>query len=413
MRLAHKDGLNYFRQTSLGVIMDYCNFIKDNAKNSLRMNPMPYSLDNLWNVYHALSQLSDPHRTAMFHKESLAHIVNSESVLADISQPIANVNVGFERAADYDKVTYWTHPVIKVDDDNYLLLPSTIGASCWYDNLTNILRTNVAKGVDFQSWLGNIQESYVISKFNSRSIDVKTGKYKVQWDNSGKTEEGEADFIIEGSDFKLLIESKTKSFTRKALSGYDINILLDIVQGLFNSQTQAIRTAAALHTKKQLTLCDSQWNPIADVDYKDEKLEKITLTYGDYGFFQDRMLIDGIMADITNHGFSLDMDTVPEDVLPASNRNSVKKSFKKITEEQQNVSRYLSELGKVDAELAKSPFLDSWHLNLEQLVYLLSLSTDADCFYQELTKCKFASTTTLDFWNERHNIELIRMNEKK
>lgn len=413
MRLAYKDGLNYFRQTSLTFIMDYCNFMKDNAKNSLPLNPTPYTLDNLWDVYRTLSQLSDPHRTAMFHKDILAHIANYESVLADIRQPIANVNAGFERAADYDKVTYWTHPVIKVDDDHYLLLPSTIGASCWYDNLTNILRTNVAKSVDFQSWLGNIQESYVISKFNSRSIDVKTGKYKVQWDDSGKTEEGEADFIIEGSDFKLLIESKTKSFTRKALSGYDINILLDIVQGLFTSQTQATRTAATLLCNKKISLCDDQWNPIVQVDYNGEKLEKITLTYGDYGFFQDRMLVNGIMADITNHGFSLDMDTVPEDVLPAINRKSIKKSFKKMADEQQNMGRYLSEIAKVDTELAQHPFFDSGHLNLEQLVYLLSLSTDADSFYQELTKCKCVSTTTLDFWNERHNIEQIRMNEIK
>lgn len=413
MRLAYKDGLNYFRQTSLTFIMDYCNFIIDNAKNSLPQNPTPYTLDNLWDVYLTLSQLSDPHRTAMFHKDILANIVNSESVLADISQPITNVNVGFECAADYDKVTYWTHPVIKVDDDHYLLLPSTIGASCWYDNLTNILRTNVTKGIDFQSWLGNIQELYVISKFNSRSIDVKTGKYKVQWDDLGNTEEGEADFIIEGSDFKLLIESKTKSFTRKALSGYDINILLDIVQGLFNSQTQAIRTATALHVKKQLILCDDHWTPISNVDYKDEKLEKITLTYGDYGFFQDRMLVNRILSDIINHGFSLDIDAVPEYIIPISNRKSVKNNFKKIVDEQQDMNRYLTELAKVDTELAKNPFFDSWHLNLEQLVYLLSLPTDADSLYQELTKCKYASTSTLDFWNERKNIEKMRMNEKK
>lgn len=408
MRLAHKDGLNYFRQTSLGFIMDYCNFITDNANNSLPLNPMPYSLDNLWEVYCTLSQLSDPHRTAMFHKDILANIVNSDAVLADISQPIANVNAGFECATDYDKVTYWTHPVIKVDDDNYLLLPSTIGASCWYDNLTNILRTNVAKGFDFQSWLGNVQETYVVSKFNSRGIEVKTGKYKVQWDESVKTEEGEADFIIEGTGFKLLIESKTKSFTRKALSGYDINILLDIVQGLFNSQTQATRTAATLLCNNKISLCDDQWNPIAQVDYNGEKLEKITLTYGDYGFFQDRMLVDGIMADITNHGFSLDMDTVPEDVLPASNRKSVIKSFKKMADEQQNMGRYLSEIAKVDTELAQHPFFDSWHLNLEQLVYLLSLSTDADSFYQELTKCKNVTTSTLDFWNEWKNVSQIK-----
>lgn len=412
MRLAYKDGLNYFRQTSLGFIMDYCNFIIDNAKNSLLLNQMPYSLDNLWDVYHALSQLSDPHRTAMFHKESLEHIANSESVFAEISQPIANVNAGFECAADYDKVTYWTHPVIKVDDDHYLLLPSTIGASCWYDNLTNILRKNVAKGFDFQSWLGNVQETYVVSIFNSRGIEVKTGKYKVQWDESVKTEEGEADFIIEGTGFKLLIESKTKSFTRKALSGYDVNILLDIVQGLFNSQTQAIRTATALHVKKQLILCDDHWTPISNVDYKDEKIEKITLTYGDYGFFQDRMLVNRILSDIINHGFSLDIDAVPEYIIPVSNRESVKKSFKKIVDEQQYMSRYLTELAKIDTELAKNPFFDSWHLNLEQLVYLLSLSNDADSLYQELTKCKYASTTTLDFWNERKNMEKIRMNEK-
>ena len=413
MRLAYKDGLNYFRQSSLGFIMDYCSFIIDNAKNSLLLNPMPYSLDNFGDVYHALSQMADPHQTVMFHKEILSDTDNSEAVLADISQPIANVNAGFERAADYEKVTYWTHPVIKVDDDDYLLLPSTIGASCWYDNLTNILRTNVAKGVDFQSWLGNVQESYVISKFNSCGIEVKTGKYEVQWEESVKTEEGEADFIIEGTGFKLLIEAKTKSFTRKALSGYDINILLDIMQGLFISQTQATRTAATLLCNKKISLCDDQWNPIAQVDYNGEKLEQITLTYGDYGFFQDRMLVDGIMADITNHCFSLDMDTVPEDVLPASNRKSVKNGFKKMADEQQNMGRYLSEIVKVDTELAKNPFFDSWHLNLEQLVYLLSLSTDADSFYQELTKCKYASTSTLDFWNERKNIEKIRMNEKK
>lgn len=413
MRLAYKDGLNHFRQTSLGFIMDYCNYIKENAKKSLQLIPKPYSLDNLWDVYRMLSQLADPHRTVMFHKESLKHIANSESVLADISQPIANVNAGFECAADYAKVTYWTHPVIKVDEDDYLLLPSTIGASCWYDNLTNILRTNIAKGFDFQSWLGNIQESYVVSKFKSRGIEVKTGKYKVQWDESVKTVEGEADFIIEGTGFKILIESKTKSLTRKALSGYDINILLDIVQGLFNSQTQAIRTAAALHNKKHITLCDDYWNPISNVDYNGEKLENVTLTYGDYGFFQDRMLIDGIMADITNHGFSLDMDTVPKYIIPVSNRESVKKSFQKIAYEQEDMGRYLSEIAKVDTELAKNPFFDSWHLNLEQLVYLLSLSTDADSFYQELIKCKYVSTSTLDFWNERKNIEQMKNEYKK
>ena len=65
---------------------------------------------------------------------------------------------------------------------------------------------------------------------------------------------------------------------------------------------------------------------------------------------------------------------------------------------------YLTELAKVDAELVKHPFFDSWHLNLEQLVYLLSLSSDANSFYQELTKCKYVSTTTIDFWNERYNL---------
>lgn len=404
MRLAFKDGLNYFRQISLTFVVDYCNFIIDYAKNKLPLKSMSYSLDNLRDVFRALSQLANPHKTVMFSKEDLVDIDNTDAVLAEIGQSVAKVNAGFVRAADYDKVTYWTHPVIKVDDDNYLLLPSTIGASCWYDKLTDILRTNVAKNTDFQSWLGNVQEAYVVSKFNSRGIHVKSGKYKVQWDASEKIEEGEADFIIEGTGFKLLIESKTKSFTRKALSGYDVNIFLDIVQGLFNSQTQAYRTAVTLHNKKQITLCDSQWNPLTSVDYVDEILEKITLTYGDYGFFQDRMLVGRILSDINDHNFSLDVDTVPEEIIPVSSREKVKKSFAEIADEQQKMRHYLTELAKVDAELVKHPFFDSWHLNLEQLVYLLSLSSDADSFYQELTKCKYVSTTTIDFWNERYNL---------
>lgn len=406
IRLAYKDGLNYFRQTSQDFIMDYCGFIVDSAKKEPFLSSMPYTLDNLWELYRILSQLVDPRKTVMFGKDMLINVANAEAVLEDISQPITNVNTNFELAADYDKITYWTHPVIKVDEGRYLLLPKTIGASCWYDRLTSILRTNASKGFDFQDWLGNIQEEYVISKCNQKGISVKTGKYKVQWENTQKAEEGEADFIVEGTGFKLLIESKTKSFTRKALSGFDVNILFDIVQGLFNSQTQAYRTAATLSRKGKVELCDEQWNPVVDVDYAGESLEEITLTYGDYGFFQDRILVERILNDIYKYEYCLDVDSVPEEVIPVSSRKGVKKNFAKIAEEQEKMRRYISELIKVDKNLINHLFFDSWHLNLEQLVYLLSLSRDADGFYNELKRCKYLNTTTLDFWNERHYMEL-------
>lgn len=377
----------------------------DGAKKESFLSSKPYTLDNLWELYRVLSQLTDPHRTIMFDKDMLINVANVEAVLEDISQPLANVNTNFEFATDYNKVTYWTHPVIKVDEGRYLLLPKTIGASCWYDRLTSILRTNASKGFEFQTWLGNIQEEYVVSKCNQKGISVKTGKYKVQWNASEKAEEGEADFIVEGTGFKLLIESKTKSFTRKALSGFDVNILIDIVQGLFNSQTQAYRTAATLCCKGKVELCDEQWNPVGDAVYAGEKLEEITLTYGDYGFFQDRILVDRILNDIFKYEFTLDVDSIPDEVIPASSKKSVKKSFAKIAEEQDKMRRYISELAKVDEKIVKHPFFNSWHLNLEQLVNLLSLSNDADGFYKELQKCKYMNTTTLDFWNERHNME--------
>lgn len=407
MRLAYKDGLNYFRQTSQDFIMDYCGFIVDSAKKKAFLRSMPYTLDNLWELCRVLMQLTEPHKTVMFDKDMLMNVANAEAVLEDISQPLANVNTNFELAADYDKVTYWTHPVIKVDEGRYLLLPKTIGASCWYDRLTSILRTNASKGFEFQTWLGNVQEEYVISKCNQKGISVKTGKYKVQWNTSEKAEEGEADFIVEGTGFKLLIESKTKSFTRKALSGFDVNILLDLVQGLFNSQTQAYRTAATLCCKGKVDLCDEQWNHVDDVDYTGEKLEEITLTYGDYGFFQDRILVDRILNDIYKCDYSLDVDSIPDEVIPASSKKCVKKSFAKIAEEQDKMRRYINELAKVDEKKVKHLFFDSWHLNLEQLVYLLSLSNDADGFYKELMRCKHLNTTTLDFWNERHHMEQI------
>lgn len=36
---------------------------------------------------------------------------------------------------------------------------------------------------------------------------------------------------------------------------------------------------------------------------------------------------------------------------------------------------------------------------------LMSRTDVPDEFYQEMQKCKFLNTTTLDFWNERHHME--------
>ena len=248
----------------------------------------------------------------------------------------------------------------------------------------------------------------VKKKFDSIGVDVKSGKYKTQWKPSEKAEEGEADFIIEGKDIKLIIESKTKSFTRKSLSGYDINILFDIVQGLFISQTQAFRTAATLHLKSGIELCDEQWHPLSKVDYADEAMEKITLTYGDYGFFQDRILIDRILEDVTNHDFFIELNSVPNNILSPAEKSKIEKNLKKMADAQAMMRNYIYVMSNINEELTKHVFFNCWHLNLEQLVYLISRSTNAESFYNELKKCKHASYSTLDFWNERHIADLFQ-----
>ena len=409
MRLTLKDGLNYFRQTSQNYIIEYCDYISERAEKDDFLKPLPFSISELQSIYHKLSQWTNPHKLVLFDIRRVSSMNHYEEVLEAISKPIADVNTGFEIANDYNKVTYWESSIIKIDAKRYLLLPRSIGASCWYDKLTSILRDNCKKGFDFQSWLGIVQEDYVKEKFDSIGIDVKFGKYKTQWKPSEKAEEGEVDSIIEGTDIKLIIESKTKSFTRKSLSGYDISILFDIVQGLFISQTQAFRTAATLHLKKCIELCDEQWQPLSNVYYSDEMIEKITLTYGDYGFFQDRILIDRILEDVTNHDFAIELNSVPNNILSSAEKIKIEKNLKKMADAQAMMRSYITVMSNINEELTKHVFFNCWHLNLEQLVYLISRSTNAESFYNELKRCKHVCYSTLDFWNERHIADLYQI----
>ena len=412
-----EDATAYFKRLT---ILDSIYYIQQNNKD-LSIEIYSYLIDKLIDGGY---KLLDEELTLKEYKDAMKEIaqrsankefirVNVEDIktiacdnrkkkfLRLVSNYVNNVNSNYEGPLDYDKVNYSDAPLILLSNKEALLYPSTIGVGGWYEKMMTLLREkyNRQSRSEIDSFVGMKLEEFMRKKFAEKGIKTKYGKYV----SDGLT--GECDIVVETDNRVFLMEMKKKNLTRAARQGHEYQIVMDLANSLYYSQEQCFRTKMALMKNGQVVLSDNGNSVI--LEYKERPIESITLTLNDYGSFQERILLMQILELFTRCSFSVRDEDVDATELDEGIKKMIKEGYITLAKKQKKLNEFLCDIYKM--ELAKAPkmakksfkpFFDSWFLNIEQLCYLLKISTDLNDFEKNLKKIKCSIYGTRDFWTE-------------
>lgn len=319
-------------------------------------------------------------------------ILTKDELLGQTSIEAAELNRDFSSPADYTHVNFWNKPIVKISDDEYLLLPKTIAARCCIETFLDWMRIH---DQNFDSFFGFMLEGFLKAEFSKKGIPVKSGKYEALI-SSNKTDgkkKGECDGLIESEKSIFLLEMKKKSLIRNSRSGSEFQLLLDLESSLVDSQVQGLRTQLALKNGP-LKLIGDEGTFI--IELKGRNVERLTVTLFPFGDIQDRILIAQVLDIMCRNKFEYCVDD--ESLLSPEE----KQTFEKDAERLKRMSNKLDLLKKYFEMLnEKRPFFNSWFLDAEKTVWLLKDLNGVDEFEKYLLKFKNLSTGTFDFYNEQ------------
>ena len=289
------------------------------------------------------------------------------------------VNKDYLLPSDYINIDFFLKPLLKLSDTKFVLIDASWSAPNYYESIATSLRSSV-KNLD--SKIGFQLENFLEEELSNKGITYCSGEYKIDGID------GECDLIIESKEAIVLIEFKKKVLTRKAKSGIDINILLDLSESLLAAQIQATRTEIFLKEKESIQL-KSRDGETFTVSLKNREVEKVALTQLEFGGFQDRTIINQLLNVLLTHSFG----TYSED------QNIIKK-FEKLNVMQEMWLEQYHKINELDSSFSHFPFFNCWFLSLPQLIEIINLSTDNDSFYEVFKKPKHISFSTLDWYKE-------------
>lgn len=306
---------------------------------------------------------------------------NLIKTVLNINSHDAQANTDYLLPSDITKVDFQFNSLIKLSDTKFVLMDKSWCAPSLFESLATVFRA--AKVKNFDSNIGYALEKIIYKWLNDHNITYSHGTYSVD------STDGECDLLIETKESIILIEFKKKVLTRKAKSGIDIDLLVDLSDSILSSQIQAGRTEIILREKGEITLTDQKTNTSKTVFWNTKTIERISLTQLDFGGFHDRSIINQFFKALLTHSYGAH-----------SEEKNILKKFNELKEKQKIWSEQYAKLNNLDKAFSHFPYFDCSFMNLGQLLETINLSTDNDSFYEKLKANKFITFGTLDFYRE-------------
>lgn len=300
------------------------------------------------------------------------------------------VNAGYISPLNYSNVSVLFNPAYSLPNGDLLLYPAPLGAMGWYEVMADKLRENNNQADNI---IGDMMEDYLHYKFAQKGIPSKTGDYDVDGVH------GECDVAIEGKEETLLMELKKKNLTRLSKEGHPYQIILDLAAALFNSQEQALRTETFLTEKGTLDLIKN--GNVATLTKEDRRIEKISVSLNEYGDIHMRYVVEKVLEIFLCYEISFKEEEIAAFLGDAAKAKKVMKDLKALKTKQEAMRDYVDRLLKFPqtGDHHKIFFNSGFH-SMEQLCYLLSISKGTEDFIKQVTKLKFVTYCTKDFWVE-------------
>jgi hypothetical protein len=241
-----------------------------------------------------------------------------------------------------------------IDSDNFLLINSSMCAMAVYESIMSDLRKKMS---NIDSDIGLLLEKFIKQFFSDNNINVTSGNYK--------NFDGDCDIVIESSTSIIFIEVKKKSLTKIAKSGNDIKIFIDLSKSLIDSLLQLNQHEIKLLQNSKLEL----ENDI--IEYKNRKIEKISLVLHDFGTIQDKIIFDAILRNMEFGGYDV-YDPVKKD------------EFKQVMEKSNKLKDQIKTLESLNMITLQNPHINCYFLCLDQLLMIISDSDSNESFVTNL-----------------------------
>lgn len=309
-----------------------------------------------------------------------------------------SINQDFIYPNDLSEVNIWGHPIIK-DKDSYYMLPKPISCWLWYGALVKLLRQQDKNGNILLRGIGTIIEDFLKNQFQTHNIPNICGKYRAI-STDGTLKVYESDHVIETASNIVLIEDKKRDLSVEGMSGSIIHILEDLADSLIYSQLQCHRTAKEIIEHHNLAIDDN--GNVINVPYNNRKFEGITLTLGEFGPLQDRMVLNSLLNTISQNEFHLDFSAPALSKLSSDKRSRLEGNFEKINKRIKELNFYIGKITNLllPQNTRYKSFFNSWFLNLEQLSFLIGMSNSTEDFYKKILLVKYTNYGSQDFYSE-------------
>lgn len=284
-----------------------------------------------------------------------------------------NLNKHYLEPSDFLNINFFEKPLVKIDNNSFLLPSLPWSAPNFYEALFSPLRSFYEKefNKDLNELLGERLEMFIAEILKKNGITfIKGGKYKF------KKNPAECDFIIESDESIIIIEVKKKVLTRDSKSGKDYKIFLDLSNSLLYSQIQAGKVEFLLKKNGNILLNFNSskyrlfWN--------NRVIKRISLTQFEYGSLYNSIFIKHFFEAILNGNFSLENG---DDDL-----NNKFDKFIKNCEHFRNQYIELEDIRKEDFNFFISR---CYFMSLSQLYEVLKRSSDNNSFDENLPDNQF------------------------
>lgn len=323
-------------------------------------------------------------------RRALPHVSKEvvATLLGDVlAHPTEGPNQGFSRPTDApsDKskgADFYLKPLIRRPGNRYLIVDRSICGWGYVEALLTALRPG-DKQLDDR--VGTAIETFLKDELSSRGVPTISGDY----DLAG--EHGQCDLVAVTPQTLIFMELKKKSLTRRARTGVDADLLLDLAGSLLAAQAQAgwhelrIKNAGAL----DLTSTGIQQHLSLD----GRGIEKIAVGMQDFGSFQDRIMLEKFMVATLNANFG-------------SPDPAYAKRFKSINDSLQEIRDQYAATHQGKTEV-RQPFFNCWFVSIPQFLVMLDEVTDADTFRRTLWKYRHMTTGTSDLYFEISNMRRL------
>ena len=245
-------------------------------------------------------------------------------------------------------------PLLMLSGGRYLMLDRALSSLAFVEALLGALRPYHGK---LDEMLGTPIERFVEAELNSRGIPAFRGDYVVDG------EAGECDLVIETEKTVFFLEFKKKALTREGQAGIDASLLVDLANSLLQAQVQAGWHEVRLRRKGFLDLvCDGVTRRI---ELLDRNVERLALSFLDFGSFQDRVLTQQFLAANLGAKYTV-------------NAPALQKKFKTFNEYLDELTTQTTEL--LGPQLKTLPFFNCWFLSVPQLLIFLDDVRDTQTF---------------------------------